>query len=381
MNQAVITHTEELLAFCEKEMASPLLAIDTEFVRENTYYPKLCLIQIASADNEAIAVDTLSDTIDLEPLKKLLTENKGLKLFHAGKQDLEILSRLLGFVPTPMFDTQVAAQLLGFGDQIGYEALVRDVLGKSLDKSQQYTNWSRRPLSEKQVTYALNDVLFLREIYPVLLERLKAKNRLSWMDELMQPLTDVDYYRSAPEDAWRRLSRRSRHTSYLARLRTLSEFREIEAEQRNLPRQWIFTDDTLQELALHPPKSAELLQKVRLGKSAGSMTYDGLMGAIEAADPSRFDGSDLFDVPLAVTKNNETLLDLLKLAVKVIAEKENISPRLLAASEDLIEIAMGKSVNSVLSGWRYAIAGEKIAGLLDGKYSLKITDSGKIELV
>lgn len=376
----VITTTSDLAAYCESHVDAPLLAIDTEFIRENTYHPKLCLIQIAAGESDAVAIDTVADDLDLTLLKTLFEKNKGLKLFHAGKQDLEILSRMLGFVPTPMFDTQVAAQLLGFGDQVGYEALVRDILGKSLDKSQQYTNWSRRPLTDKQLVYALNDVLFLRELYPVLLERLKQKNRFEWMQELMQPLTDVAYYRNAPEDAWRRMSRRSRHTSYLARLRTLAEFREIEAEERDLPRQWIFTDDTLQDLALHPPKTAEALKKIRLGKNASQMTYDGLIGAIEAADPSRFDGSDLFAAPLTVQKQHESLFDLLKLVLKVVAEEENISPRLLATSDDLIEITLGKSVDQVLCGWRYAMVGKQIAALLEGKLSLKIQDNGKITL-
>lgn len=382
MNEAaLITQTAELAAFCDSHMDAPLLAIDTEFIRENTYHPKLCLIQIAAGDSDAVAIDTIADGIDLAPLKILFEKNKGLKLFHAGKQDLEILSRMLGFVPTPMFDTQIAAQLLGFGDQIGYEALVRDILGKSLDKSQQYTKWSRRPLSDRQLVYALNDVLFLRELYPVLLERLHQKNRFEWMQELMLPLTDPAYYRNAPEDAWRRMSRRSRHTSYLARLRTLAEFRETEAEERDLPRQWIFSDDTLQDLALHPPKSADALKKIRLGKNAIQMTYDGLIGALEAADPTRFDASDdLFTAPLVVAKQNESLFDLLKLVLKVIAEEENISPRLLATSEDLIEITMGKSVENVLCGWRYAIAGKKIAAIIEGKLSIRISDKGSLVL-
>lgn len=375
----LITDSAQLVIALEPLRRATVLALDTEFVRESTYYPRLCLIQITGNGGPALAIDMMSDDIDLAPLKELLENKKVLKLFHAGKQDLEILCRLLGFVPTPLFDTQVAAQLLGYGDQVGYEALVRDVLGKSLDKSQQYTNWARRPLSDRQLEYALNDVLFLRELYPALIERLKAKKRDGWMEELMQPISEPAFYRNEPEDAWRRLSRRAKSPAYLARLKVLAECREIEAEERNLPRQWIFTDETLQDLALHPPKGLEALKKIRLGKCGTEATYDGLIGALEAADPQRFDGSDLFNPPLAIAKESETLYDLLKLLLKVIAEEEKISPRLLATSEDLIEVAMGKQVNEVFSGWRYYLAGEKISQLLQGNLHIRV-DTGKIVL-
>src|SRR5215203_2681688 len=282
----LITKSEDLVTLVERLSKQPFVAVDTEFMRENTYWPDLCLIQVASPD-EAAAIDPMGD-IDLAPLLALLVENEEvLKVFHAGGQDLEIIHNLTGKVPHPLFDTQIAAMALGHGEQIGYSNLIESLLGHSLDKGARFTDWSRRPLDKRQIDYAIADVTHLATIFPRMVEKLRKNGRGAWLDEEMERLADPSSFDFAPEDAWKRLKLPGRNPQLLGRMKALAAWRENEARNKNLPRGRIVKDDTLQELASHPPKTQEDLGRVR-GLSAGWRSNDigaRMMAALATGKP------------------------------------------------------------------------------------------------
>src|SRR5690349_19542253 len=290
----LITRSEELAALVDRLSKHSFVAVDTEFMRENTYWPDLCLIQIASPE-EAAAIDPKAN-LDLSPLLKLLVDTPDvLKVFHAGGQDLEIIHNMTGKMPVPLFDTQIAAMALGLGEQVGYSNLIESMLGHSIDKGARFTDWSRRPLDKRQIDYAIADVTHLASVFPKLLARLKKTGRGGWLDEEMERLADPSSFAFAAEDAWKRLKLPSRNPTILGRLRAIAAWRETEARSKNIPRGRIVKDDTLGELASHPPKSQDDLGKVR-GLSAGWRTNDTgarLMTAVEAAKP--LDASEMPD--------------------------------------------------------------------------------------
>jgi ribonuclease D len=251
----LISSTDDLAALVSRMKGHDFVAVDTEFMRENSYWPDLCLVQVASPD-EAAAIDPKADNINLEPLLELMVRNDDiLKVFHAGGQDLEIIHNLTGEVPNPLFDTQVAAMALGYGEQVGYSNLVESVLGHMLDKGARFTDWSRRPLDKRQIDYAIADVTHLAEIFPQLVKKLIKTGRGAWLDEEMERLADPSSFDFEPEDAWKRLKLPSRNSAVLGRLKALAGWRETEARSKNLPRGRIVKDDTLNELASHPPKT------------------------------------------------------------------------------------------------------------------------------
>ena len=282
----LITKSDDLKALVDRLSKQPFIAVDTEFMRENTYWPDLCLIQVASID-EAAAIDPKAD-IDLKPLLDLFVKNEDvLKVFHAGGQDLEIIHNLTGKVPHPLFDTQIAAMALGHGEQIGYSNLIESLLGHSLDKGARFTDWGRRPLDKSQIDYAIADVTHLATVFPRMVEKLKKTGRGAWLDEEMERLADPSSFAFPPEDAWKRLKLPSRNPAVLGRLKALAAWRETEARTKNLPRGRIIKDDTLNEIVLHPPKNQDDLGRVR-GLSAGWRTNDigaRLIAAIAAAKP------------------------------------------------------------------------------------------------
>src|SRR3954471_19091099 len=311
----LITRSDDLQALVDRLSKHPFIAVDTEFMRENTYWPDLCLIQVASVD-EAAAIDPKAD-LDLKPLLSLFVENEDvLKVFHAGGQDLEIIHNLTGKAPSPLFDTQIAAMALGHGEQIGYSNLIESLLGHSLDKGARFTDWGRRPLDKRQIDYAIADVTHLATVFPRMVEKLRKTGRGAWLDEEMERLADPSSFAFEPKDAWKRLKLPSRNPAVLGRLKALAAWRETEARSKNLPRGRINKDDTLNEIVLHPPKNQEDLSRIR-GLSAGWKNNDigaRLMTAIQKSKP--LEGAEMPDRDpkrLGLTKDAALVSDLLKL--------------------------------------------------------------------
>jgi ribonuclease D len=378
----LITTSADLKALVDRLATHPFIAVDTEFMRENTYWPDLCLIQVASPD-EAAAIDPKAD-IDLKPLLDLFVGNPDvLKVFHAGGQDLEIIHNLTGKMPSPLFDTQVAAMALGHGEQIGYSNLIESLLGHSLDKGARFTDWSRRPLDKRQIDYAIADVTHLATVFPRMVEKLRRNGRGAWLDEEMERLADSSSFAFPPEDAWKRLKLPSRNATVLGRLRALAAWRETEARSKNLPRGRIMKDDTLAEIVLHPPKSQDDLGRIR-GLSAGWKTNDigaRLMAAVEAAKP--LEGDDLPDREPrrpGLTKDGVLVSDLLKLLLKIRAKDAGVAPRLIARSDDLEALAAGvRSGLRILDGWRFDEFGKDALDLVEGRLGFAIV-SGKLKM-
>jgi len=378
----LITKSDELKTLVDRLSKHPFIAVDTEFMRENTYWPALCLIQVASID-EAAAVDPKAD-LDLKPLLDLFVENaEVLKVFHAGGQDLEIIHNLTGKVPIPLFDTQIAAMALGHGEQIGYSNLIESLLGHSLDKGARFTDWSRRPLDKRQIDYAIADVTHLATIFPRMVEKLKRTGRGAWLDEEMERLADPSSFAFEPDAAWKRLKLPSRNPAVLGRLKALAGWRETEARTKNLPRGRIVKDDTLNEIVLHPPKNQDDLGRIR-GLSAGWRNNDigaRLISALNSAKP--LDPSELPDREPkrpGLTKDGVLVSDLLKLLLKIRAKEAGVAARLIARSDELEALAAGvrKDLN-ILNGWRYDEFGKDALDLVEGRLGFAI-ENGKLKM-
>ena len=378
----LITKTQDLANLVERLSRHDFVAVDTEFMRENTYWPDLCLIQVASRD-EAAAIDPKAD-LDLSPLLSLLVDNHDiLKVFHAGGQDLEIIHNLTKEVPHPLFDTQIAAMALGHGEQVGYSNLIESMLGHSIDKGARFTDWSRRPLDKRQIDYAIADVTHLASVFPKLLGRLKKTGRGGWLDEEMERLADTSGFAFAPEDAWKRLKLPGRNPAVLGRLKALAAWRETEARSKNLPRGRIIKDDTLGELATHPPKTQADLGNVR-GLSSGWKTNEigaRLMAALAAAAPL-----DPHEMPEreqrrpGLTKEGALVSDLLKLLLKIRAKEAGVAARLIARADEIEALAAGvrRDLN-ILQGWRFEEFGRDALDLVEGRLGFAI-ESGKLKM-
>jgi ribonuclease D len=379
----LISSTDDLAALVTRMKGHDFVAVDTEFMRENTYWPDLCLLQIASPD-EAAAIDPKANGLNMEPLLELMVNNDEiLKVFHAGGQDLEIIHNLTGEVPNPLFDTQVAAMALGYGEQIGYSNLVESVLGHNLDKGARFTDWSRRPLDKRQIDYAIADVTHLATIFPKLVNKLVKTGRGAWLDEEMERLADPSSFAFEAEDAWKRLKLPSRNPAVLGRLKALAGWRETEARSKNLPRGRIVKDDTLNELASHPPKTQEDLGKVR-GLSSGWRNNDigaRLMTALSKAQPL-----DPDELPAreprrpGLTKDAALVSDLLKLLLKIRAKEAGVAAKLIARSDELEALAAGvRSDLNILSGWRFDEFGRDAVDLVEGRLAFA-TENGKLKM-
>ncbi|MCI5101831.1 ribonuclease D [Phaeobacter italicus] len=370
-----ITTTDELETFCQEAAQHPYVTVDTEFLRERTYFSKLCLVQLAypGKDNEnAVLVDPLADGLSLEPLYALFRNESVVKVFHAARQDLEIFWVDAQVFPTPLFDTQVAAMVCGFGEQVGYETLVRKIVKQSLDKTSRFTDWSRRPLSDAQKTYALADVTHLRQIYEHLAAELKRTERSHWVAEELQVLTDPATYEINPRDAWRRVKTRTNSGKFLAVVRELAAFRETYAKTNNVPRNRVFKDDALVELASTKPRSASdlgnsrlLLREARKGAIA-----DGILEAIAKGVACR--ASDLPQVDKSREKMqvNPALADLLRVLLKAKTEASGVAAKLIAPSADLDAIAAGQRNVPALNGWRLEVFGADALRLCNGEIAL-----------
>ena len=379
----LITKTDELAALCERLAKSDFVTVDTEFMRENTYWPELCLVQIANTE-EAAAVDPKADGLDLSPLLDLLTDNEDvLKVFHAGGQDVEIIYNFTGRTPHPIFDTQIAMMAISQSEQIGYSNLVESWQGLTIDKGARFTDWSRRPLTERQIEYAIGDVTHLAKIFPKILKRLMKTGRGAWLDQEMEKLADPANYRNDPTEAWKRIKASGRNAAMLGRLRGIAEWREIEAQGKNIPRGRIARDETLADIASHPPKQQSDLAKVR-GLSQGWKDNDigkRLMNTIAKSQPLTDD-----EMPpraprgAPLGKEGSLVADLLKLLLKIRAREIDVAARLLARSEDLELLAAGVRKNlPILEGWRYEVFGHDALDLVEGKLAFAVVD-GKLKM-
>ena len=379
----LITDSTTLAALCARLAKADFIAVDTEFMRESTYWPELCLIQVADT-HEAAAIDPLAPGIDMAPLLSLLVDNdEVLKVFHAGGQDIEIVYNLSGKTPYPLFDTQVAAMALGQGEQIGYSNLVDSWLGIQVDKGARFTDWGRRPLDERQIDYAIGDVTHLSAIFPKMLERLRKTGRGAWLDQEMERLADPANYANDPDLAWKRVRVPSRKADVLGRLKAIARWREMEARNKDLPRGRIAKDETLADLASHPPKRQADLAKVR-GLSAGWATNEigaRLIAAIAGA--SSMDADELpprDDRKPGLGKEGALVADLLKLLLKIRARDIDVASRLLARSEELEALAAGtRDGLPMLQGWRFDQFGRDALDLVEGRMAFAVKD-GRLKM-
>ncbi len=374
----LITDTATLAALCARLATADFVTVDTEFMRENTFYPDLCLVQIAGG-GEAAAVDPKAPGLDLKPLLDLMVDNHDvLKVFHAGGQDLEIVYNLTGKTPYPLFDTQIAAMALGQGEQVSYTNHVQSYLGIAIDKGARFTDWARRPLNDRQLDYAIGDVTHLATLFPKMLEKLRKTGRGVWLDEQMARAGDPATYAQEPGDAWQRLRLPSRKPEVLGRLKALAAWREHEARGKDVPRGRIVKDETLGDLAGSPPRSQADLAKVR-GLSAAWGTNDigrRLMAAVENAQPMAADEMPVREVARpGLTNEGALIADLLKLLLKVRAKEANVAPKLIARGEELEAIAGGvRDGLAVLGGWRLDVFGKDALALVEGRLGFAVRD-------
>ncbi len=370
-----LTTTKELAAFCDAASGHDYVTLDTEFLRERTYYSKLCLIQMAvpgDGPEDAVLVDVLSGRLKLDPLYELFQDHRVVKVFHAARQDLEIFFFEGNVFPRPFFDTQIAAMVCGFGEQVGYETLVRKIARETVDKSSRFTDWSRRPLSARQQAYALADVTHLRGIYEYLANAIAQSGRTKWVEEEMEVLTDPATYIVEPAEAWRRVKTRTHSGRFLGVVRELARFREEFAQSRDIPRSRVFKDEALLELASAKPENAEDLGKSRLllREARRGDIADGILHAVRqgVACPAA-------DLPQAAplrqkAVGNEGLADLLRVLLKAKAESAGVAQKLIATTAELDDIAGGDTDTPALKGWRHEVFGADALRLCAGKIAL-----------
>jgi ribonuclease D len=378
----LITDSAELAALCQRLAKADFICVDTEFMRESTYWPELCLIQIADM-TEAAAIDPLAKGLDLAPLLELLVDNEDvLKVFHAGGQDVEIIYNLTGKTPQPIFDTQIAMMAISQSEQIGYSNLVESWLGLQIDKGARFTDWSRRPLTERQIEYAIGDVTHLAEIFPKMLKRLIKTGRGAWLDIEMEKLADPANYRNDPSLAWQRIKAAGRNPGMLGRLKAIAAWREYEAQDKNIPRGRIARDETLADIASHPPRTQADLAKVR-GLSPGWKDNEigkRLMATLEAAKPlseEELPPRTPRGAPLG--KEGALVADLLKLLLKIRSREIDVAARLLARSEELELLAAGVRELPLLQGWRFDVFGRDALDLVEGKLAFAVVN-GKLKM-
>lgn len=380
----LITDSAEISQLCERLAREPYVAIDTEFMRDKTYYSKLCLVQIAGASDVA-AIDPLADGIDLTPLYELMANEAVLKVFHAARQDIEIFVHRMGQVPTPVFDTQIAGMVCGFGDAISYDRMVRALTGVRLDKTSRFTDWSHRPLSQNQITYALDDVIHLRPSFEALRKRLDKTGRSSWLDEEMATLTTTETYLTEPSDAWKRLKVRTTKPKFLAVLQALAAWREREAQERDVPRNRVIRDDALVDVAAQAPATeADLARSRAFNKdSAGGKTGKAILDAVRTALETPQDDWPRVQEKRELPSGKQPMIDLLKVLLKLNCEDHDVAPKLVANAEDLERIAMDDEADvPALRGWRRQVFGDDALAIKAGKIAFAYNAADeKIELV
>ena len=376
----IILSTSELEDYCGYARKFPYIAIDTEFMRERTYYAVLCLVQMAVQDSDASSValiDPIGGNVDLAPLFELLDDKGIVKVVHSGRQDLEIFYQLGGVLPTPLFDTQVAAMVCGFGDHVGYEKLVKTVAGGHLDKSMRISDWSHRPLTAAQMKYASADVTHLRKIYEVFSADLASSGRMAWLDEEMATLLDPDTYRADPRNAWKKIKSRNQRRDFLAILRELAQLREIEARRRNQPKTFVIKDEALLEIAGARPRTHQQLGKMRFMNRESGKKSNLATKILEAVSRGiNCPELDRPEVPDAERQSiNASMLDLLRVLLKSKAEKNGVAERLIASAADLKDLASGNTSCRPTQGWRHEIFGNDALRLVRGELALAASGS------
>ena len=378
----VISESASLAGFCQRLAEADYVTVDTEFMRVKTYWPQLCLVQLAGPDDAAV-VDALAEGLDLAPLLDLMADPKVLKVFHAARQDIEIFHRLSGAVPAPLFDTQIAAMVCGFGDAVGYETLVAKLVKARIDKSMRFTDWSHRPLSDKQLDYALSDVTHLRTAYDKLSRRIERTGRSSWLDEEMGGLTAPGTYAQDPKEAWRRLKTKSSSPRFYAVLREVTAWRESEAQSRDVPRNRVLRDDILLDIAAHGPQSEEELARTRgLARNSRSpRTREGILAAVARGLAMPDDQCPLPPQTKPLPRGLKPVVDLLKVLLQAKCEEFDVARKLVANSNDLEQIAADDRAEvPALSGWRRQVFGDDALALKHGKVALAI-DGKALNLV
>lgn len=377
-----ITTTAELARFCAGAAKYDYVTVDTEFLRETTYWPILCLIQMATRD-DAVIIDPMAEGIDLAPFFELMDNSEVVKVFHAARQDIEIFVKLNGAVPHPIFDTQVAASVNGHGDSISYDNLVQSIVGERLDKSSRFTDWSARPLSDKQLRYALADVTHLREVYEHLRDELKSNGRADWMRGEAEILENIDTYLVRPEDAWRKLKLKANKPLDLAALQALAAWRERKAQENDQPRRRVLKDDAVYELAVQRPTKPDQFERLRavprgFGRSASGTEIAELMKQVTRIPPE--------DLPKLPDRRRGpspkgAVGDLLRVLLKAVADKEGVAARIIATSDDIDEIVLNDNADvAALRGWRRKIYGDKALAIKHGKIGLAATRKGIVEV-
>ena len=381
----VITDTDALAATCRSFADAPYVTIDTEFMRERTYYAHLCLVQLArpgNGEDDAVIVDPLAAGLELGPLFELLSAPV-LKVFHAARQDVEIFHNLTGEVPHPLFDTQVAAMVCGYGDQVGYETLVRRIAGAEIDKSSRFTDWAHRPLSEKQLSYALADVTHLRPVYERLSQRLEKSGRAPWVAEEMAVLTSPETYRVDPDEVWRRIKARSGNPRFLAIVRALARWREVTAQMRDVPRTRILKDDALVEIAAARPETPEALHKLRLLQREARKPETSAEILAAVAEGLACPEERLPRLPESPRRREGAgaVADMLRVLLKARADRLGIAAKLLASSSDLDALAGEEAPDlPLLRGWRFESFGRDALRLCRGEIALAVGQNG-IEVI
>ncbi|MFP6690781.1 MAG: ribonuclease D [Alphaproteobacteria bacterium] len=377
----VITKSAPLLDYCSSWQQAVYVTVDTEFMREHTYWPKLCLIQVGGPD-KSVVIDPLAEGIDLTPFFDLLSDRNVLKVFHAARQDVELFHHLTGHVPEPLFDTQLAAMVCGFGESVGYEKLAARLADAQIDKTLRFTDWARRPLTDRQLLYAVADVSHLRPIYDKLSAQLENNGRRSWIDEEMKILTSPATYENAPEDAWKRIKVRNGKPRFLAILREVASWREMEAQRRDVPRNRIIREEALTEIAAHAPASVEELARVR---AISQKLAEGDMGrailktveyALSLDKKSYPSQPKQFEKPLGMAP----LMDLLKVLLKMRCEQSGVAQKLVATVGDLERFAAGDETSPLLNGWRGELFGELALALKGGRVALTVSN-GQIQVI
>ncbi len=383
----IITDSAALSALCQRLATVEYVTVDTEFLRESTYWPILCLIQVAApegeADDEGAIIDPMAEGIDLAPFWALMRDTGVLKVFHAARQDIEIMWHLGEVIPEPLFDTQVAATVCGFGESVGYEAIVRTLAKEEIDKSSRFTDWSRRPLSQKQLDYAISDVTHLRTVFEALYDKLDAQNRHEWVSDEMRILTSSETYVTRPEDAWKRIKARVKKPQDMAVLVEVAAWREREAQSRDVPRNRVIKDDAIGEIAMQKPKTIDALGQLRAIPRGFERSKSGasLLAAIKAglaADP------EMAPEPKKPGGGNGGVgptVELLKVMLRMISDNEKVAPRIIASNDDLERIASEDDPDiDVMKGWRRDLFGEPARMLRDGKLALAM-ENGRVALV
>ena len=377
---SILTTNKDIKQFCNKLSNCEFITVDTEFLREKTYYPKLCLVQISGPDKDARAIDPLIENIDLLPLFDLLKNENIIKIFHAGRQDLEIFYNLMDIVPAPIFDTQIAAMVCGYGDSIGYEKLIKSITGGKIDKSSQFTDWSVRPLSDKQLTYALGDVTHLCDAYLHLRDILDKRGRTEWVMQEDKILCDPKTYENDPYNAWKRIKIRSPKAKDLAILRELAALREQYAQKRNIPKTWVIKDEVLANIAGQAPKDKRQLGKIR------NITKDAVEGKLgeqilKAIDKALSSPRAQWPTPKErkhLNQSESAVVDILKMLLKIVSTEHEVAAKIIASSADFEDIAIDDEANvPALKGWRKDIFGNDAIAIKHGRLAIGLKN-GKI---